>query len=217
MYLAPHKISGKNFCPHASAGCIAACLFTAGRGRYRKIAQSRINRSHFFINDRAGFMAQLNKEIGAFVRKCDRQGKLPAVRLNGTSDLAWERLAPSLFRTYDKVQFYDYTKSYNRMLTFLDGRMPSNYHLTFSLSEVNEAKCLDVLERGGNIAGVFRESPDSWHGYPTHDADKHDLRFLDPFGVGVLKMKGRAKHDRTGFVQSVLGVGNPGGILLRTT
>ena len=209
-------MSGKNFCPHASPGCIAACLFTAGRGRYRKIAEARMAKSHFFINDRAGFIAQLDKEIGAFVRKCDRQGKLPAVRLNGTSYLAWERLAPRLFREYDNVQFYDYTKSYARMLSFLAGKLPANYHLTFSLSEVNEAKCLDVLKKGGNVAGVFTEKPNSWHGYPVHDADKHDLRFLDPFGVGALKMKGKAKYDRTGFVQPVLRVDNPSGLLLRS-
>ena len=31
LYLAPNTISGYNVCPNASPGCIASCLFTAGR------------------------------------------------------------------------------------------------------------------------------------------------------------------------------------------
>lgn len=32
MHLAPHTLSGANVCAHATAGCAAACLNTAGRG-----------------------------------------------------------------------------------------------------------------------------------------------------------------------------------------
>lgn len=206
MYLAPYKLSGKNFCPNASPGCIAACLFTAGRGRYGKIRQARLNRSKLYIENRKVFLAQLNGEIASFVLRCQRRDKRPAIRLNGTSDLAWERIAPWLFSDYPAVQFYDYTKSFRRMEKFMAGDMPENYHLTYSRSELNESDCISILSRGYNVAGVFREIPDSWYGFPTYDADLHDLRFLDPFGMGVLHMKGRARYDRTGFVENALPV-----------
>jgi hypothetical protein len=88
------------------------------------------------------------------------------------------------------------------MVSFLDGKLPSNYRLTFSRSETNETQCLEVLSRGGNVAVVFRnELPTHWKGFPVINGDENDLRFLDPKGVVVgLKAKGKAKTDTTGFV-----------------
>lgn len=198
LFLAPWKLSGRNMCADATKGCIASCLFTAGHGRYPKVQQYRINRTKWFIQDRKGFLTQLEREIASFVRHCDKRSLRAAVRLNGTSDLPWENLAPHLFKY--PVQYYDYTKSYKRMNDFLHGRLPINYHLTFSRSERNEAQCIDILSKGGNVAAVFDVVPAEWYGFTVYDADKTDLRFLDPFGVGGLSMKGKAKHDRTGFV-----------------
>ena len=80
--------------------------------------------------------------------------------------------------------------------------MPSNYHLTFSRSECNEAQCLEVMARGGNVAAVFAAPPAQWNGRPVIDGDKSDLRFLDPRGVVVgLTAKGAlGKRDTSGFV-----------------
>ena len=38
LSLAPHTISGKNLCPHASEGCALACLNTAGMGVFSSLA-----------------------------------------------------------------------------------------------------------------------------------------------------------------------------------
>jgi hypothetical protein len=95
--------------------------------------------------------------------------------------------------------------------------MPSNYHLTFSRSEVNEADCREVLDAGGNIAVVFKicdckrpckhEIQDgvyTYMGRPVINGDRDDLRFLDPAGVVVgLKAKGPAKKDTSGFVVDI--------------
>jgi hypothetical protein len=89
------------------------------------------------------------------------------------------------------------------MVSFLDGKLPSNYSLTFSRSETNESQCLDVLARGGNVAVVFRSKtlPTHWNGFPVINGDENDLRFLDPKGVVVgLTAKGKAKSDTSGFV-----------------
>jgi len=124
----------------------------------------------------------------------------PVIRLNGTSDIGWERY--TVIQAFETTRFYDYTKSFQRMMAFLDGKLPSNYSLTFSRSETNEAQCLEVLKRGGNVAVVFRkELPTHWKGFPVINGDENDLRFLDPKGVVVgLKAKGKAKTDTTGFV-----------------
>ena len=58
---------------------------------------------------------------------------------------------------FPNVQFYDYTKSVSRMLKYLDGGLPSNYDLTFSRSEDNDAECDIILAEGGNVAMVFKK------------------------------------------------------------
>ena len=112
LYLAPANESGFNMCPMASAGCKAACLFTAGRGKFNNVRQGRINKTIYFMKDRANFLKQLIKEIRQHADKCKREGYTPAVRLNGTSDVSWERF--KIFEMFPKVQFYDYTKIYKR-------------------------------------------------------------------------------------------------------
>jgi hypothetical protein len=129
------------------------------------------------------------------------------VRLNGTSDIAWERVDPDLFQLFSGVQFYDYTKSPQRMRNYLTGLLPENYHLTFSRTESNEPECSKVLARGGNVAVCFATLPPlgiEYLGAPVVNGDAHDLRFQDRSGVVVgLTAKGRAKHDRTGFTVRV--------------
>ena len=204
MYLAPHKVAGRgNLCPDASPGCIAACLNTAGRGIYQKTQDARIKRSLMWLEQRDAFKAQLIREIAAFVLKCVKAGKTAAIRLNGTSDVYWEKVWPEIFALFPDVQFYDYTKNVVRMLNFCNGLLPKNYHLTFSRSEINEANCLKVLKAGGNVATVFSsaEFPKKWNGYKVQDADEDDLRFLDARGtVQALKAKGKARKDVSGFV-----------------
>ena len=103
---------------------------------------------------------------------------------------------------FPDVQFYDYTKHFNRMQKYVRGEMPKNYHLTYSRSECNQSLVEIIAELGGNIATVFRnELPKSWLGKEVIDGDLHDLRFLDKKKVIVgLVEKGLAKKDATGFV-----------------
>ena len=127
----------------------------------------------------------------------------PCVRLNGTSDVPWEKVkdedGKTLMEKHWDVQFYDYTKNPNRMKDYLKGKMPSNYHLTFSRSESNQAQADEILKLGGNVAVVYKTPP-----APSDkvvNGDLSDLRFTDPDGVIVaLKAKGKAKKDTSGFV-----------------
>jgi hypothetical protein len=200
LYLAPSDISGKNLCPHASEGCKAACLFTAGRGAMSPIRNARLKKTMAFLSDRKGFAESLKNEIAKLVKKTAKNGMTPCVRLNGTSDLPWHKIE-DIMQSFPNVQFYDYTPNLFRMLEFTSGKLPANYHLTFSRKEDNDQAVDSVLKAGGNVAVVFKTIPTSWKGFPVVDGDETDLRFLDGKNVIVgLKAKGKAKKDTSGFV-----------------
>lgn len=206
LHLAPGDISGQQVCPKATAGCLAACLNTAGRGRFDSTQAARIRKTRELFADRAGFMAKLVADIQAGIRKAAREGLRLCVRLNGTSDLPWEKFRAmvngtefrNLFEAFPDVQFYDYTKISARAVKSI----ASNYSLTFSRSEANTGECVRVAQEGGNIAVVFAgDLPETFLGLPVVVGDEADLRFLDPRNVVVgLTAKGSAKRDASGFV-----------------
>ncbi len=205
IHLAPANLSGFNVCKDASNGCAAACLNTAGRGKMNMVQQARIAKTHFFFTNKNKFLTDLWLEVKKSITRCEKKDMIPVFRLNLTSDLPWEKIrldGKSVFEAFPNVQFYDYTKSPERMTAFLTGGMPSNYHLTFSRSETNREIAFAFLKAGGNVAMVFRKTlPKSYAGADVIDGDETDLRFLDGSGKIVgLKEKGLAKKDLTGFV-----------------
>jgi len=211
LYLAPANEStpfgGGNLCPMASEGCKSVCLFEAGRGRFDSVKSARIQKTVYFFRNRESFLIDLEKSILSVERKAKKQNLIPAIRLNGTSDYPFFKLP--LMQKFSHIQFYNYTKIFSRMMEYLDGKLSANEHLTFSRSEDNEAQCVEVLKRGGNVAVVFntkkgKELPASYLGYEVIDGDIHDVRFLDKKGVVVgLRAKGKAKQDKSGFVVNV--------------
>lgn len=206
LYLAPVRLAGgPNVCPNASKGCAAACLFTAGRGVYSKIKNARIKKTIRFQKEREIWMSQLVREISNLVKNSNKKNYIPCVRLNGTSDVAWEHIklnGMSVLEHYPAVQFYDYTKSLVRMVKYLAGGLPPNYHLTFSRSEENQSECEEVLNSGGNVAVVFGDDlPKKYKNFNVVVGDDSDLRFLDEKNVVVgLTAKGKARKDKSGFV-----------------
>lgn len=219
LHLAPADVAGTgvNLCPASTEGCRAMCLNLAGRGGMidpkigtNTIQEARKRKSREFVSDKVAFASRLIVEIGKFVAKAKRKGVVPCVRLNGTSDIVWESVkveGKSIPEHFPDVIFYDYTK--------LAGRkdLPSNYSLTFSLAENNEAKACVALNNGMNVAVVFSTRkgkalpatyPIGGKDWMVVDGDETDLRFLDPKGVIVgLRAKGKAKKDTSGFVRKV--------------
>ena len=201
LYLAPATVSGlTDVCAFASDACRAACLYSAGRGAMSSVQKARIAKTRLWVQDKSAFVETLKANVQALKAKASKAKAKPVVRLNGTSDIAWER--HGIMEQFSDIPFYDYTKNPVRMLSYLAGKLPSNYSLTFSRSETNEAQCIDILNRGGNVAVVFRnELPETWNGFQVINGDLNDLRFLDPKGVVVgLIAKGKAKQDKSGFV-----------------
>ena len=212
MYMMPWKSSGINVCANAEiAGCIDGCLFTAGRGAMNTVQQSRARKTEWFATDRIGFMLALVTDCEKFAKYCAKQSVKPVIRLNGNSDIRWERIPVSkdgiihnsIFDAFPDIQFYDYTKIANRKGV----DHIKNYHLTFSYSEadVRYKPQVDIaLAKGMNMAVVWRDiecMPDTFLDRPVISGDADDLRFLDPSNVIVsLYAKGRAKKDESGFV-----------------
>ncbi len=203
LHLSPASVAGYNTCPKATEGCKAACLNTAGRGGMFKrgentnmIQKARIRKTEYFFNDRDAFMKDLYQDIVKAKKFAERQGLIPVFRLNGTSDLSWEKYEVgttglNLFQLFPTVQFYDYTKVLGRKVS----QYP-NYHLTFSKADGNDADVAKALMQGMSVVAVYDKIPE---GVPS--ADETDLRFLDPKGIMLgLKAKGRAKKDYSGFV-----------------
>ena len=220
LHLAPADMSGYNVCPKASKGCKKACLTFSGQGQMyqqgklydSRLHTARAGKTVLLKEDRRLFFTKLKQELDKFLRKCTKLDTLPAVRLNCTSDVAWENVKDpatkkNIMELYPEIQFYDYTKIIARFYKDL----PSNYFLNFSRSESNEEETMEALEMGVNVTAVFKNGlPDNYKGYRVVDGDKTDLRFLDnkifknKTGKGVivgLTPKGwKAKQDTSGFV-----------------
>lgn len=204
LHLSPYTVAGVgNVCPKATPGCIAACLNTAGRGGMftpeqgtNTIQEARKRKTRYFFADREAFLNDLAQDIRKAIKFAEKKGLKPVFRLNGTSDLSWEKyrfgaLDLNIFEQFPTQQFYDYTKVLGRKT----GDIP-NYHLTFSRAENNDADCIAARAAGLNVAAVYDTIPEG-----MYSADETDLRFLDPqVGTIALKAKGRARKDYSGFV-----------------
>lgn len=199
LSLAPANLSGKQLCPHRSKGCEFSCLNTAGMGVFSNVQEARIAKSKYLIEEKNSFISQLKKELIAAEKKAKKLGMKIAVRLNVLSDLPWYNMIE--MSEYPNIQFYDYTPNVSRMIQFLRGELPENYHLTFSRKENNQSKVELIASMGGNIAAVFDTLPATYLGKKVVDGDETDLRFMDDKNVIVgLKAKGRGKKDTSGFV-----------------
>lgn len=197
LYLKPAKSSGiTNVCPKSTKGCRDSCLNTAGRGRFSSVQNARQQKTEAYKETRHDFIEQLVSEARALAKKAKKMGLKPCIRINGTSDMPM--LARTVAEQVPEVQFYDYTAIPKPWVQIRD-----NYHLTFSRKENNWEDCLEALSHGINVAVVFEgKPPEKYWGYDVINGDEDDLRFLDPSPVIVgLKAKGRAKSDRTGFVE----------------
>lgn len=224
LYLAAADNSGFNVCALAGkAQCAAGCLFKAGRGIMSNVEEGRLNRTLVFFHHRGPFMVQLARNIASLVKRARKAGQTPLIRLNGTSDIKWERVdlvidaetayfigcAPGYYENimsvFPDVQFYDYTKIPNR-----DER-PANYDLTFSYSGVESFApyVAQAMAKRMRIAVVFRTArnmPKYFKGLPVINGDETDVRHLDPQGVIVgLYAKGPAQYDESGFVVDMPG------------
>lgn len=232
-YIAPATLGGAgNMCSHYTLACLYNCLgWQSGQAAMVKdldagmnnVRQSRKLKAQLFMSDRAEYMNKLARDIVRLERKARKDGLKLCVRLNGSSDLRFERIRfdleaktmvaigglrkgefipwkkATLLELFPHTQFVDYTKNPNRL-----DNAPGNLSLTLSYSVENSADCVKALMAGHNVAMIFGGGlPESFAGFPVINGDLHDLRHLDPNGghiVGLSPKGRRAKKDTTGFI-----------------
>lgn len=194
LYLA--GAGDSRLCPAATEGCRAVCLVTeAGRGTFDSVRRARQVRTNLLFERREEFLTMLRADIKAVIRKARRLGKIPAVRLNGGSDLDWGEI----YAEFPTVQFWEYTKRPDLALKL--NKLP-NVQATYSHNEYTTNRIMGaMLANEINIAMVFDlwsriggDLPAQVGSVPVIDGDIHDLRFLDPKGVIVgLRLKSITK------------------------
>ena len=217
MYLAPANVSGIETCHGRTKGCTVSCLFTANNGTYSNVQYGRIRKTYALYLRTDEFMRQLQHDIMILQNRADELNKTLAIRLNGTSDVLWENISfvgndnlvyANIFKAFPTVQFYDYTKLYNRLESTAN---IDNYTLTFSRAEtkLSAMQTMKALESGYSVTVVFYlgkddKLPEQWNGYTVVDGDLSDIRFWDKNVVVGVSAKHMAKSDKTGFVVRVL-------------
>lgn len=199
-----------NICPLASDGCSFACLVTSGQSGMPTAQRAQAARTAFLLARpyESGLI------IGAEIRAALKRNSAINLRLNTTSDIRWELVAPDMMRALSNagVKLYDYT-------AWSPGSRDTDnfdYHLTYSAKETSHTSdeyLESILASGRNVAIPFDTPrgaalPASWHGYRVIDGDESDERRHDPAGVVVgLRAKGHAwkRDNSSGFIRAARG------------
>ena len=208
LYMAPYTQNsyGKNLCPKATLGCAKACLFSAGRGAFNSVKNSRIAKADYFISDKFNFLNQLADEITKEYKKAKKNDYKVAFRLNGTTDIDFIKLLRTnvgldVETLKDNAIFYDYTK----VLSYIKNNYSKeNVFYTFSRSGENDDEINEALKLGANVSVVFNETPKVWNGLDIIDGDKADDLMINLRGQLIgLRAKGKAKKDTSKFVVTI--------------
>lgn len=195
-----------NLCPNASDGCTKACLVFSGQSGMPSAQRAQAIRTMWLLSHPYDAGLMIGAELRAALRKHPRIN----LRLNTTSDLRWELIAPDMIGalTAAGVQLYDYTAWHPE-----DRRPSPDYRLTYSAKErahTPDDYLVGILRAGGNVAIPFdtprgHALPATWHGFPVIDGDQSDERRNDPAGVVVgLRAKGYKwrRDNSAGFIRS---------------
>jgi len=154
LAMAPWKFAGGgNLCAMASAGCIDACNgLWAGMNVTLSTRLALIGRARLYLEFRQLFLEKLREELRNFENLCLRTGRIPAVRLNVSTDIPWEKVAPGIFAEFRRIRFYDYSA----YAADVRRTLPANYQLCHSWKEhTTFAYVESVISAGRNIVVPF--------------------------------------------------------------
>ena len=177
-----------------SAGCMELCLKGSGFAKiFKTVNDARQKKTEFLLNDKIGFINQLDKELFNFNKKCISKNKTGFVRLNTISDYPFYKTG--LMERYPDLIFVDYTKIAKRLFD----QLPENYYLIFSFSGrlqySNQVKL--ALKTDYRISVVFKcDFPETFLGRKVIDGDKSDLNNVLQYNKIIgLKFKEINKED----------------------
>ena len=164
-----------NTCPFAGE-CGKVCLVGSGQLGKEDAEFAGWCKTWLWFHYPLVFLRQLLKEIKKESKRSKDYGTEFFARLNGTSDITWEKFIDMDALVEDTAGFggfYDYTKypwkGRKSAGKWIDGKQPEHYDLTFSISEKEEVTgkdglgdAIDWLANGGRVAVVV----DQWKRYP---------------------------------------------------
>jgi len=209
--LAQASLSGYNMCLASTIMCRNGCLGKTGRAEFTPmIEKARVNRTKLFATNPDLFWTVLEPQLHAIDRKATKLGLPVAFRPNVLSDQSWHTLFPQMFSEFPHWQFYSYTKVKRKVREYTEGKLPANYHVTYSWSERGRLDYIrGILAKGVNVAVPFYDKktlkptlPSEWKGFNVIDGDITDLRFLDPKGV-IVGLKVKLPKRRTAAVRKI--------------
>lgn len=215
LAMAPAAYSGKDLCAWRTAGCTDACNgFWSGMNVTVSTRLALIGRAILFNWFRDLFLSKLRAELKNFSKLCRRSRVRPAVRLNVSTDVVYERMFPAIFVEFDEIAFLDYTKALPKHRPTL----PANYQLCHSFNErTTTADVAAIVAAGRNVVIAFdsayapsrglwgalpktvRFTDDSGRDFtlPVVNGDRHDLRLADMDGRGVVVgLHGKSGRNR---------------------
>jgi hypothetical protein len=128
LHLAPDNTSGVNVCPGAG-NCRKICLHFAGNPVYMTNKQAaRIRRTLAFAADKQRFARLI---VCAILSKLNKHSGEPiAIRLNGTSDIAWENVDFNVtpeFATFCRTKFGYFLPTGTRNIFEIFNNIRANY------------------------------------------------------------------------------------------
>ena len=184
QYLDPSDSSGLcNTCGSETRGCSAVCLRESGRmGKIPGVGHAPHVRTNFMVQEPEKYLGLLNHSITRHEALARRMDKESIVRLNGTSDIDYDKLPSGavLIGGHPRTTFSEYTKHGTRDTLGQESASPfKNYYRIHSVSENTTARRIrEITDQGGNVAVPFY-TPSKGFEFPD------EMRLTDKRGESI--------------------------------
>jgi len=200
--------------------CKGPCLRMTGNMQLPTSGRSRYLKTWFFYTEPLAFMRKLVSEIQDNAAKCHRDKRKYYLRLNGMSDIEWERFIYMdllVQKTKGLNGFYDYTKYPIAQRVGIAPKIPGGvafpqkYKIIYSWDEKKTApkRALEWLKSGASLSVVYPYSQKEQIQALRKKfkflivGDEDDNRFKDkPNSIVLLKNKGDLKETQTTATQT---------------
>ena len=178
-----------------TVNCHKTCVGGSGKQSLAAPQSARDARTYLLLHHPQAFLTLWHRDIAWMARNRNAVDGRP----NTNSDVAWEKVFPSIFEdiALRGGRAYDYTKRIDRA----GWMIPDLYRVSFSAQRHTRYSAVArLLGRGVSVTMIFPTTkflPSWWGEFPVLDGDVTDDRWSDPVGHVVgLRWKNslRGKH-----------------------